>query len=326
MHLSKEAGITCENPNQASSTMKAAGSKIEVFLPNMTDWLAGGPGLPYLKMGEGHLVRDAHFAPGGGRAEIRQVVRFALNLPDVLANSAAASMKGYTPQYVKTSIRVESSLTLFGLPMGSEAVHEEWCGSYGGSCMARTLDGNGNPTVPAQLEPALCGLTRAVCGTEADMKAAMSFEALGGMVAGAAPCRPETGLPSSAMCNAVTSPGVDPATLLPRTIDPPKELTAQAQSDQDKKTEEGEAMVNMFLVGAIAVNAASSVFYAALSVLNYRRRRARKQAEAGHPAAAAGAPTILAGSAGAKPGAPTAGKACAPDSLQRGEGEGVAAV
>merc|ERR1712146_250548 len=99
-------------------------------------------------------------------------------------------MMGYAPMFLKSSVQVVNGLTLFGVPIGGVTTTEEWCGFFGGSCLAQSLDNNGDPVVPTQLEPALCGMTKAICGKEADMKAAMDFKALGGATIGPMPCLP----------------------------------------------------------------------------------------------------------------------------------------
>lgn len=296
MFFNMTTAVSCQNSNQYDIVMKAAGSTIEMFLPNLTDFLTGGPGLPYLKASDGNLVQDANFASGGGRAEIKQVSRVALPLDTVLGMSATAAMLGYSPMFIKTSMTVENRLTLFGMPMGKPAIVEQWCGYFGGTCMAKVLDGDGNPIVPTQWEPAMCGLTKSVCGKEADMKAALDFVALGGTISGSMPCLPHTGLPNSTMCNIVTAPGVDSLTLQGKMIDPAMELTVQAQSEMDEMLEEGEATLTMYLVLIIVINAISGIVHAGLSVLCCRRRaRATKASQAQQSAAATGHPTILNG-------------------------------
>merc|ERR1712100_360427 len=140
--------------------------------------------------------------------------------------------------------------------MRSEITTEQWCGIFGGGCLAERLHKNETPIVPAQFEPAMCGMTRAVCGKEADMKKALNFEALGGRILGTSPCAPETGLPNSSMCNSVTAPGVD-AFGKAVSIDPPHELTPEAQSEMEEQLEAGETFVNVLLVSVMVAAAIS---------------------------------------------------------------------
>merc|ERR1712217_653810 len=62
-------------------------------------------------------------------------------------------------------------------------------------------------------EPALCFMTKSVCGKEEDMRAALNFTALGGKVVASLPCLPHTGQPNTTMCNIVNAPGIDPLNL-----------------------------------------------------------------------------------------------------------------
>lgn len=136
-------------------------------------------------------------------------------------------------------------MTLFGIPMCQETLEEQWCGSFGGACLAKVLGGDGLPVEPEQLEPAMCAMTKSICGTEADMKAELTPEAVGLEVVATIPCPPTSGLPNTSMCNVVTGPGIDAETLQPKLIDPPMQLTARAQRRMDEKLAEGEAMIYM---------------------------------------------------------------------------------
>lgn len=295
MFFNMTTKMTCENPSQAALTMKATGSKIEMFLPNVSDFLSGGPGLPYTKTSDGYLVSDAHFASDGGRAEIVQVTQVAMPWLDVVGMQATSTMLGYSPMFTRSSMKVESVLTLFGIPMRTEVTSEEWCGSFGGGCLAESLHSNETPIVPTQFEPAMCGLTKAICGKEADMKKAMDFEALGGTILGASPCAPETGLPPSSMCNMVTAPGVgDSGQAI--SIDPPRELTPQARSEMDEQIEAGETLVNVLLVSVMVVAAISSAISWLIVLLLCRRvRKAAGDVIHVPPSDATGSPTILRG-------------------------------
>lgn len=294
MYFNISSAMTCKNPMQATVTMQAAESTIEMLLPNLSDFLSGGSGRPYVKVFEGNLANDAKFASGGGSADIKQTMRVALPLADVMGMSATAAMLGYVPQFVKTSMPIESCLTIVGYPLCKKSTQEQWCGMYGGSCMAQSLDSDGNPIVPTQWEPAMCGMTKAVCGKEADMKAALNFETLGGRVIGQMPCTPATGLPNTTMCNLVTAPGVDPLTLEAKSIDPPQELTVQAQKDMDEMIAQGELSINMLLLPAIILNLISGIAFSGCTVFSYRRySQARKSGEAEGQSAGNGNPTIL---------------------------------
>ena len=63
LHTNMTSATSCKNDMQARISMRAAGSKIEYFHPNVATF-----------GGEGNLVDDAVFASGGGSAEIKQVM------------------------------------------------------------------------------------------------------------------------------------------------------------------------------------------------------------------------------------------------------------
>merc|ERR1719226_42248 len=106
--------------------------------------------------------------------------------------------------------------------------------------MMRVLGDDGLPVVPVQYEPAVCAYTKAVCGSKDDMKAELIPSALGLEVVATAPCLPASGLPSTQMCNVISSPGIDPVTLEPKVLDPPVQLTANAQRELDEALASGE--------------------------------------------------------------------------------------
>merc|ERR1712217_538500 len=188
----------------------------------------------------------------------------------------------------------KSSFSLFGIPMGDETTTEQWCGGFGGSCMAKILDSDGNEIEPAQWEPALCFMTKSVCGKEEDVRAALNFTALGGKVVASLPCLPHTGQPNTTMCNIVNAPGIDPLNLQARIIDPPMELTAQAQKEKDEGIKKGERMINTMLLGSIVWNAIQGIMCIGFSAMCYRRRALAEKARLAHsPNAAIGNPTIL---------------------------------
>lgn len=202
-------------------------------------------------------------------------------------------LQGYAPQFVKSTFKIESCFSLFGLPMCSEATTVSWCGAFGGSCLARSLDSNNNPIIPEQWEPASCGMTKSICGGEADMKAALDFEALGGTITGQIPCPPGTLLPNTTMCNTVTAPGVHPVTLQAQVIDPPTVLTSQAQKEMDENIEKAQLFIDMLLLPAIVFYAIGGVAFIGFTCFCCRRYiQARKSGDTEGQAAANG-PTIL---------------------------------
>lgn len=294
IYFNTTVGMNCKNRMQATMTVKAAGSKIEVFSPNLTDFLAGGPGLQYTKLGEGSLVKDAKFSPAGGTDEIRQVLQMSVPLEVVLGMSSTSAVLGYTPQFIRSSLTTESCVSIFGYPMCTEVTNEQWCGSYSGNCIAKSLDSNGNPMVPTQWEPASCALTKSVCGKEMDMKAAMGFQALGGSIVEQIICPPAMGLPNSTLCNIVRGPGVDPLTQQAQIIDPPQILTAQAQKEKDETIKSGEDSINMILLLVFLLSALPGIAYCSCTLLCYHRYiQARKVAETERQAAVDRPPTIL---------------------------------
>lgn len=160
--------------------------------------------------------------------------------------------------------------------------------------MAKSLDSNGDPIVPTQWEPAMCGLTKSVCGKEADMKAALDFVALGGSITGQIPCLPATGLPNTTMCNIATAPGVDPLTMQAQVIDPPKVLTAQAQTEMDELIAKGQLTIDMLLLPAIIFYAIAGIAFSGCTCFCYRRySQARRSGGADGQAATNSKPTIL---------------------------------
>lgn len=160
--------------------------------------------------------------------------------------------------------------------------------------MTKSLHGNGDPIVPTQWEPAMCGLTKSVCGKEADMKAALDFVALGGSITGQMPCLPATGLPNTTLCNIATAPGVDPLTLQAQVIDPPTVLTAQAQKEMDEMIAKGQQTIDMLLFPAIIFNAIAGIAYCGCTCFCYRRySQARRSGGADSQVATNSNPTIL---------------------------------
>jgi len=202
------------------------------------------------------------------------------------------AVRGYAPQFVKTSITIESCFRLFGLPMCAEATHVSWCGSFGGNCMAQVLDSNDNPVVPTQMEPAQCALTKSICGGEDDMKAALDFEALGGTITGQIPCPPATLLPNTTMCNIVTGPGVNSLTFEAQVIDPMTVPTPKAKKEMDENIAKAQFSIDMLIWPAIVCNAIFGAAFSGCTCFCFRRYlQARKSGETGQ--AAANGPTIL---------------------------------
>lgn len=244
--------ISCQNDNQASFTMKALGSKMEVFSPNLTDLALGGAGLPYQKIADGHLASDAHFA-AGSRAQMRLVTEQKMPLAITLELLPVLGMQGYVPMYVKSVQPIETCSTLFGYKLCQETTEEQWCGTFGGNCMVEVLGADGVPVVPELWEPAQCSMTESLCGREADMKAELTPAALGVEVVATVPCPPATGLPSTLNCSIVSSPGVNYTTgRRAKVLHPASRLTARAREERDRKLEEGEAMIGTATNCAIA--------------------------------------------------------------------------
>lgn len=293
IYLNMTSATKCKNPMPATITQKAAGSKIEMFLPNLTSFFAGGPGFPYTKVADGHLLEDAEFSSGGGSAEIKQITRMAMPLGEMAAMAATSAVQGYAPQFIKTTFTIESCFSLFGMPMCQEATQETWCGAFGGACLAQSLDSNNNPIIPTQWEPASCGMTKSICGKEADMKAALNFEALGGTVTGQIPCPPATLLPNTTMCNVVTAPGVHPVTFQAQVIDPPTVLTAQAQKEMDEAKEKAQFVIDMLLLPAIVFYAIGGVACIGFTCFCIRRYIQARKSGGTEGQAAANGPTIL---------------------------------
>jgi len=292
LYLDMTTTTTCTNPNQADVTMKAAGSKFELLQPNLTDVALGGAGLPYTKLSDGTLERDAHFPSGGGEGKMVQVTAVGITLTDVFAISAVASVQGYAPLYVKSKVTVENKVTLFGMPLVSETTVEQWCGYYGGSCLAEIAGTN-----PPMFEPALCAMTKMICSsTVEDMQASLNFAALGGAFLMSMPCAPATGLPSTMNCSVVTAPGVDATTMTPVALDPQMQLTAKAQSEQDEKIDDAETMLHGMLSATIALNAILFVLFSGMVVFCFwRRTRAARTGMESAEQQAAAAPKILDG-------------------------------
>lgn len=271
---------TCRNPNQVVITMKAQGSKVEMFAPNLTDLALGGRGLPFALTGQGRLSSDVHLAAGGGTAEIAQSIQVEFPESAMLAMMGSAAVQGYAPLYVKSIMPTESCTTVFGLTMCQDTVAEQWCGSFGGNCLVKAKGNDGQPLEPVQFVPAMCTMTKAICGAQEDMQAELTPSAVGLEIVGTILCPPSSGLPNGTRCNVVRGPGVDSTTLEPKIIDPPSQLTTRAQQEMDKQLAAGETMITAMTVGAAVVGALSGTFWLAMSIIYCRRVHSTRPAEA----------------------------------------------
>lgn len=184
-------------------------------------------------------------------------LQWAQPLEDLLATMTPANtMRGFTLGFSTSSQTLTTCSRLLFLTTCLDTPVEQFCGSYSGPCLEKTLDASGEP-VPGQFEPAICVYSKSLCGKEADVKAQITPEALGVNILSEAPCTPATGLPNTSMCNAVSSLGVDPQTMLPRTIDPMAVLTPEAQAELDATLATAESTVNLMLDIAIALSPVS---------------------------------------------------------------------
>merc|ERR1712032_1217334 len=123
------------------------------------------------------------------------------------------------------------------------------------------------------------------------MCAGLVPSALGLEVVATAPCPPASGLPSTQMRNVISAPGIDPATFEPKVLDPPVQLTANAQRELDETLASGEMMIDIMLISAIVCNAIGGTVCIAMCLVYYRLWRSRQvPLEAG---AARELPTVL---------------------------------
>eukprot|EP00440_Ansanella_granifera_P018866 gb/GFBE01020498.1/.p1 GENE.gb/GFBE01020498.1/~~gb/GFBE01020498.1/.p1 ORF type:complete len:388 (+),score=66.82 gb/GFBE01020498.1/:1-1164(+) len=263
LYINMTTRIRCTNPGQSSITMRTAGSDTELLAPNMSDLAIGGYGLPFTSMGKASLSKDAHFALGGGQGEMVTDTQIAWPLADVLASmSPVATMTGYSPSFTRSSQVVETCASVLGLETCTEAKMDQFCGSYGGSCFVEAVDAAGEPLAPVQLEPAICGYTRMLCGKEADVLRQMKPEVLGIQVLATMPCAAPTGLPNGTLCNVISAPGIDPSTRMPLALRPAVELTPEAQEEKEELLAQAEAAVEGMLLTTIILNA----FFLALNL------------------------------------------------------------
>jgi len=294
LFINMSTNTACTNPGHSPITIKAEGSSIKMLNPNLTDLAMGRAGLPYSQMGEGRTVADAHFEAGGGKGVIRSVTKIEWPLQDVLASMSAESViLGYSPVYIRNMQTVATCSTLFGLKTCLEINSDQWCGGFGGTCVAPVLDSNGVP-VPASFEPATCTYTRMICGKEEDMKAQLKPQALGIEIAAQIPCPPVAGLTNETLCSVINAPGLDPVTRQARLVDPPTQLTTQAQAEKEENLASGEAMVNMMILGVMIGQVVLGLLNLSLGLFCCRRARQASRA-AGADANKGSPPTILTG-------------------------------
>ena len=101
-YFNMTSSLACRNPNQIEITMKAQGSNVSMYAPNLTDLAVGGEGLPEALTGYGHIVSDVHLSAGGGTADMTQLTQVRFPLSAMLEMMAVASVQGYSPAYVKS--------------------------------------------------------------------------------------------------------------------------------------------------------------------------------------------------------------------------------
>jgi len=201
---------------------------------------------------------------------------------------------GYSLTYIRNTQTVATCSTLFGLKTCLEINSDQWCGGFGGTCVAEVLDSFGVPVVPASFEPATCTYTRMICGKEEDMKAQLNPQALGIEIAAQIPCPPVAGLTNESLCSVINAPGLDPVTRQARLIDPPTQLTTQAQAEKEENLASGEATVNMMIFGVMIGQAVFCLLNLSLGLFCCRRARQASRA-AGADANKGSPPTILTG-------------------------------
>ena len=281
---------TCTNPNQMEVTTYSEGNRVEMYAPNLTDLFIGGKGLPETFIGYGNLASDVVLAAGGA-AEMTQLTHFALPFSALLEMMKISAIQGYSPAYAKSVMPAKTCMSVMGFPMCTETVTEQWCGYFSGPCMLHVLGDDGLPVVPVQYEPAMCAYTKHVCGSKEDMKAELVPSALGLEVVATGPCPPASGLPSTQRCDVISAPGIDPNTFEPKLIDPPMQLTANAQRELDETLTSGERMINIMLMSAIVLNTIGGTVDVVMCIVYYRLWRSRQAPpEAG---AARELPTVL---------------------------------
>lgn len=271
IYLNTTTAMTCENPNQVVITMKAEGSKLELWAPDLADLANGGTGEPFTTTGSGVLTSDVHLDAGGGTGDIEYFSQIGYPEGAMLASMAVSAVQGYSTSYTKSITPMTTCMTLFGSEMCKETTVERWCGSFRGSCLVKVKGDDGQPLDPVQFEPAVCVMSRSICSeTLEDMQAGLTLEAAGCKEMGTAPCSPTSGMPAGSMCNVVEGPGINPTTKEAQIIDPPTQNTPLAQQKLDEKMEAGETFITAVTVGVAVVFAPVGIFSLVLSVIYCR--------------------------------------------------------
>lgn len=281
----------CFNPGQAQTTILAAGFEAVELAPNLTDLENGGFGLPYTESARAHLAGDAVY-PIGGRGEMVTVVQTAMTMENILASMTPdVTARGYSVGYSRVTQTVQTCAAIFGLVSCTDVPSEQFCGSYAGNCMVPVLDSSGDPVVPEQLEPALCAYTGKLCGEEAEVHAQLSPEAMGIQVVNQMACDAALGLPNGTLCNVIEAPGVDPATMRPRVVEPALTLTTEALARMNEGLAVAESAINMMIWITLVLQALLFVVNLASGLFNLRKHL---RAKAAAQAEARGAPPTLA--------------------------------
>eukprot|EP00931_Biecheleriopsis_adriatica_P025486 TRINITY_DN1562_c0_g1_i1.p1 TRINITY_DN1562_c0_g1~~TRINITY_DN1562_c0_g1_i1.p1 ORF type:complete len:489 (+),score=99.77 TRINITY_DN1562_c0_g1_i1:49-1515(+) len=278
LYLNMTTSSSCTNPGQTSITMKAADSETVMLAPtNTTDLALGGVGLPFATMGRAKIQQDVHFAAAGGQGKVVTVSQIQQPLELALASmSPASQIEGYSRSFVRSFQSVETCFTLFGMQTCTETKSEQFCGSFGGSCLAESLDDTGAPRVPAQFEPAICSYTSSLCGKEEDVLAQLKPEALGIEIIAKMQCPGASGLPNGTECNVIKAPGLDAVSRLPKAVEPQTVLTPEAKAEQDEALAEAESMLNTMIMGTIIANSCFFVLNVFMSFFCCRRARLAK--------------------------------------------------
>ena len=106
-------------------------------------------------------------------------------------------------------------------------------------------------------------------------------------------CDAALGLPNGTLCNVIEAPGVDPATLRPRVVEPALTLTTEALARMNEGLAVAESAINMMIWLTIGLQALFFVLNLASGLLNLRKHVRAKAAQA----EARGAPPTLAANA-----------------------------
>merc|ERR1712060_543138 len=131
-----------------------------------------------------------------------------------------------------------------------------------------------------------------ICGKLDDVKKQLKPDALGITIAAQMPCPPVPGLTNESLCNVISAPGLDFVTRQAVAVNPPTELTTQAQTKKDADLAEGEATVNLVIISVMVVT--GILFLLSFSLGLFCCRKARLAARAASTNSQSGAPpTIL---------------------------------